>query len=173
MNITRWFKKSDGSVFKIDWQVVRTSDKDNRGYEIDGYSGKWLTVVSTFSGDANTNILSINPYNNPLLNEYEEITEEEANELHEQNRLAEEEKNKEEDKQRKIFTLTNIVDDREKFLAKQSKILEAVKNNVIYNGDLELMTALHNFTEESLEEDKKRLDVLKEELQELQSDNGQ
>ena len=56
---------------------------------------------------------------------------------------------------------------------KQSKILTAVKSGIIYEGDLELMTALHNFTEESLEQTKETLANIKKELEELEPVNGE
>ena len=164
MNITRWFKAPCGKVVKIDWQVIQTSNNDPRGYELEGYEGKWLTIVSTFLGDVGKDILSSNPYTNPLLNAYEEITEEEANNIQEQIRLEEEEADKENARLRKFNILNSTIELKNQSIARQTKILEAVKNKIIYDGDLELMTAIHNFTEETLEKDKEAVENLKKEL---------
>lgn len=164
MNITKWLQDEEGNLIKVDWQVIPTTPSDSRGYEIEGLQGKWLTIVSTFKEDAGKNILSVNPFKHPALENYVEISKEEAEFIQEQRRLAEEEADKENSKLRQFNILKNTIELKQQSIAKQTKILEAVKNKVIYEGDLELMTALHNFTEESLEKEKETVEELKKEL---------
>ena len=90
MNIIKYLKDENDKLTKVEWQVIPTTPDDERGYEIEGHEGKWLTIVSTFAEDAGKNILSINPYNNPGLSKYTELTEEDYNEIQEQKRIEEE-----------------------------------------------------------------------------------
>lgn len=172
MQIIKYLKDENDKVFTAEWQVIPTSPDDERGYEIEGIQGKWLTVVSTFSGDAGKNILSISPFNNPELENYTELTKEEYDAIKEEERKALEEESAIKEKQYRIESLKNIISYYEELIKKQSKILTAVKSGIIYEGDLELMSALHNFTEESLEQTKELLSNNKQELEELEPVDG-
>lgn len=167
MNIVKYLQNEDGVITKVEWQLMQTTDDDERGYEIDGIQGKWLTIVSTFSDDAGKEIISMNPFTNPGLANYTELTEQEVNTINEARRLDEEEANRQRELANRIESINSSIENLTKKIAKNEKILTAVKNNVIYDGDLELMTALHNFTEDSIKEDKIRLVDLKRELEEL------
>ena len=173
MNITKWLKDETGNSFKVEWQIIPTTDDDTRGYTIEGLKGKWLTVVSTFVEDAGKNILSMNPFINPALDKYTEISEEEVAAIQEKKQAEEDAACLARDREAHIRMLENRIEALEKETARKTKILTAVKHNVIYDGDLELMTALHNFTEESLEDEKAVLNKTKLELQELQSIDGE
>ena len=173
MNIIKYLKDENNKITKVEWQVIPTNNDDERGYEIEGQNGKWLTIVSTFAEDAGKNILSINPYTNPGLSKYTELTEEEYNEIQEQKRIEEEEIAAQQEKQNHIYDLKNSISYYEELIKKQSKILTAVKSGIIYEGDLELMTALHNFTEESLEQARATLTNLKQELKEAEAVDGE
>ena len=173
MNIIKYLKDENDKITKVEWQVIPTTPNDERGYEIEGKEGKWLTIVSTFAEDAGKNILSINPYTNPGLSKYTELTEEEYNEIQEQKRIEEEELAAQQEKQDHIYDLKNSISYYEELIKKQSKILTAVKSGIIYEGDLELMTALHNFTEESLEQARATLTNLKQELKEAEAVDGE
>lgn len=172
MNIVKYLKDENDKITKVEWQVIPATPNDERGYEIEGQEGKWLTIVSTFAEDAGKNILSINPYTNPGLSKYTELTEEEYNEIQEQKRIEEEKIAAQQEKQNHIYDLKNSISYYEELIKKQSKILTAVKSGIIYEGDLELMTALHNFTEESLEQTKETLSNIKKELEELEPVDG-
>lgn len=173
MQIVKYLKNSEDKITKVEWQVIPTTTNDERGYEIEGQEGKWLTIVSTFAEDAGKNILSINPYTNPGLSKYTELTEEEYNEIQEQKRIEEEEIAAQQEKQNHIYDLKNGISYYEELIKKQSKILTAVKSGIIYEGDLELMTALHNFDEESLEQARATLTNLKQELKEAEAVDGE
>lgn len=173
MNIIKYLKDENNKLIKVEWQVIPTSTDDPRGYELEGQIGKWLTIVSTFAEDAGKNILSINPYTNPGLENYEEITEEEYKEIQEQKRIEEEEQAKEQLRLQNIEDTKNLIAYYEKQIAKNSKILSAVKASVIYEGDLELMTALHGFTEDSIQKDKDYVEELKTKLEELEPTDGE
>lgn len=173
MQIIKYLKNDEDKIIKVEWQVIPTTLNDERGYEIEGKEGKWLTIVSTFAEDAGKNILSINPYTNPGLSKYTELTEEEYNEIQEQKRIEEEEIAAQQEKQDHIYDLKNGISYYEELIKKQSKILTAVKSGIIYEGDLELMTALHNFDEESLEQARATLTNLKQELKEAEAVDGE
>ena len=173
MQIVKYLKNSEDKITKVEWQVIPTTFNDERGYEIEGQKGKWLTIVSTFAEDAGKNILSINPYTNPGLSKYTELTEEEYNEIQEQKRIEEEEIAAQQEKQNRIYDLKSNISYYEELIKKQSKILTAVKSGIIYEGDLELMSALHNFDEESLEQTKELLSNIKKELEELEPVDGE
>lgn len=173
MQIVKYLKNDEDKIIKVEWQVIPTNPNDERGYELEGQEGKWLTIVSTFVEDAGKNILSINPYTNPGLSKYTELTEEEYNEIQEQKRIEEEEIAAQQEKQNRIYDLKNSISYYEELIKKQSKILTAVKSGIIYEGDLELMSALHNFTEESLEQTKETLSNIKKELEELEPVDGE
>lgn len=173
MQIVKYLKNDEDKITKVEWQVIPTTPNDERGYEIEGQKGKWLTIVSTFAEDAGKNILSINPYKNPGLEKYEEITEEEYKEIQEQKRIEEEEQAKEQAKLQEIEDTKNLITYYEKQIAKNSKILSAVKASVIYEGDLELMTALHGFTEDSIQQDRNYVEELKTKLEELEPTDGE
>lgn len=173
MNITKWLKDEKGAIFKVEWQVIPTTEDDARGYTIEGMKGKWLTIVSTFKEDVGCGILSMNPYTHPALAKYEELSEEEVVAIQEKKRAEEDAACLARSSEAHIRMLENRIEALEKEVARKTKILTAVKHNVIYDGDLELMTALHNFTEESLEDEKAVLDKTKVELQELQSIDGE
>ena len=173
MQIVKYLKNDEDKLIKVEWQVIPTTPNDERGYEIEGQEGKWLTIVSTFAEDAGKNILSINPYTNPGLSKYTELTEEEYNEIQEQKRIEEEEIAAQQEKQNHIYDLKSSISYYEELIKKQSKILTAVKSGIIYGGDLELMSALHNFTEESLEQVKATLTNLKQELKEAEAVDGE
>lgn len=173
MQIVKYLKNDEDKITKVEWQVIPTNPNDERGYELEGLEGKWLTIVSTFAEDAGKNILSINPYTNPGLSKYTELTEEEYNEIQEQKRIEEEELAAQQEKQNHIYDLKNGISYYEELIKKQSKILTAVKSGIIYEGDLELMTALHNFTEESLEQARATLASLKQELKEAEPVDGE
>ena len=168
MNITKWLKDEDGNIFKVEWQIIPTTDDDTRGYTIDGIKGKWLTIVSTFKEDVGCGILSMNPYTHPALAKYEELSEEEVAAIQEKKRAEENAACLARDREANIRMLKNRVSVLEKEVATKTKILNAVKSNVLYGGDLELMTALHSFTENSLEDERALLDKTKLDLQELQ-----
>lgn len=172
MNITKWLKDENGNIFKVEWQIIPTTDDDTRGYTIDGIKGKWLTIVSTFKEDAGCGILSMNPYTHPALAKYEELSEEEVAAIQEKKQAEEEAACVARGREANIRMLKNRVSVLEKEVATKTKILNAVKSNVLYGGDLELMTALHSFTENSLEDERALLDKTKLDLQELQLIDG-
>lgn len=170
MYITKWLQNDDGDIKKVQWQVIKTDDSDKRGYSIEGIQGKWLTIVSTFEDDSNINIISINPFENPSLEKYTELSEEEAKQKLDEIEYGK----KEEERLQKIesdkIELNRTISYKETIIAKQQKILDAVKDNILYNGDLELMTALHDFTEDSLTELKSGLEEDKNKLLELENE---
>lgn len=173
MNITKWLKDEDGNVFKVEWQVIPTTEDDTRGYTIEGVKGKWLTVVSTFVEDAGKNILSMNPFTNPSLDKYTEISEEEVKEIQAQKEKEEETKRAEEDRARTIAYLKDLIGSIKTGIEKRTIILEAVKAGKLYDGDLKLMEALHNFNEEEITSDKKDLEDYENRLARLQGEDGE
>lgn len=172
MNITRWLKDENGNILKVAWQIIPTTDDDTRGYTIEGIKGKWLTVVSTFKEDMGREILSVNPYTHPALAKYKELSKEEVLAIQEKKQAEEDAACLARARETNVKLLQYRIEALEKEIARKTKILTAVKNNVIYEGDLELMTTLHNFTEESLEDEKVLLNTTKLELQEIQSTDG-
>lgn len=173
MNITKWLKDENDNIFKVEWQIIPTTEDDTRGYTIDGVKGKWLTIVSTFVEDAGKNILSMNPFINPALDKYTEISEEEVKEIQVQKEKEEETKRAEEDKARTIAYLKNLIGSIKTGIEKRTIILEAVKAGKLYDGDLKLMEALHNFNEEEIIGDKKDLEDYENRLARLQGEDGE
>lgn len=152
LTIDKWIKSDDALPKKVTWQCLRTTDDDARGYTLEGVEGTWLTIVSTFNGDAGQNILSINPQTNPNLASYTEVTEAEAAEEIANYNSAQKILQEANQKKERIEELEDRIDYATKTIARQEKILAAVKANIVYEGSLELMTAVHNFDEASLEE---------------------
>lgn len=173
MNIKKYLKKTDGDVFVAEWNIIKTNDNDSRGYTINGIDGKFLTVLSTFIEDAGKNILSISPFENPGLEKYEEISEEEYNEILKEKQDEQFKIQQEEDRKYEIQHLKLNISQTEERIKKQEKILQAVKDNILYGGDLELMTALHNFDENTLNTLKTYKQDLEERLKELESVDGE
>lgn len=167
MNIKKYLKKNNGEVFIAEWNIIKTKDDDPRGYTIDGIDGKFLTVLSTFIEDAGKSILSINPFENPGLEKYEEISKEEYNEILKEKQDEQFRIQQEEDKKYEIQKIKLEIEQAQERIKKQDKILQAVKDNIIYGGDLELMTALHNFDENTLANLKTYKQDLEERLKEL------
>lgn len=167
MNIKKYLKKDNGEVFIAEWNIIKTTDNDSRGYTISGIDGKFLTVLSTFIEDAGKSILSISPFENPGLEKYEEISEEEYNEILKEKQDEQFKIQQEEDRKYEIQKIKLEIEQAQERIKKQDKILQAVKDNVIYGGDLELMTALHNFDENTLANLKAYKKDLEERLKEL------
>lgn len=173
MNITKWLKDEEGKIFKAEWQIIPTTEDDTRGYELGGVKGKWLTIVSTFAEDAGKNIISMNPFTNPALSKYTEISEDEVKEIQAQKEKEEEAKRAEEEKARTKAYLEELISAAKNFIEKRATILEAVKAGKLYDGDLKLMEALHDFNEEVLNKEKKDLEDYENRLAKLQGEDGE
>lgn len=168
MKITKWIKGTGDRIPRqVSWEVVPTSTEDSRGYFLEGYAGKWLTVISTFSGDADKQILSINPNNNPSLAGYTEYTEEDALAEIEAYNAEQLQQALEEERLREIQDLTEAIEAESQAIADKQLILDSVKSGVLYGGNLELVRVLHHFTEASLAEDRVALDNMRIRLEEL------
>lgn len=168
MKIVKWLKDDEDKITKVEWQVIPTTLDDDRGYTIGTLEGKWLTVVSTFIEDAGKDILSISPFNNPGLSKYTEISEEEANYIQEHKRKQEAEKNNKLAKLQSIKELNNALSYHNGIIDKYRTILNAVKSNVLYNGDLHLMEAVHGFNEDSIYKEEEIIKIISDELSSLE-----